>query len=290
MGRRIAHGLGWVPDVPDYRDYAFTDQPIYKRLSRLRNAQPAQDVDLREFFVTEADDQRNRPMSPVFACLGLVEYFHARAAGQTLDASPEFLYCMVKKLSRLTGNSGVGIRNTLKAIRRFGLPPELLWSTMDPSDEAPRDPSLFAFAREYKSIRYFRLDFATYAASSGKGKRKRVKAKYFEAVLRNVKSFLEAGFPVVFGFSVPSSVFSRGKIEYRRSESLLGGQAVLAVGYDEDNLIFRNSWGHDWGDAGYGRLPYRFLLNGYASDCWSALKPDWLTDDFRRPSVLSTAD
>jgi C1A family cysteine protease len=39
----------------------------------------------------------------------------------------------------------------------------------------------------------------------------------------------------------------------------MGGQAVLAVGYDDANkrLIVRNSWGKGWGDEGYFYMPYK---------------------------------
>jgi C1A family cysteine protease len=53
-------------------------------------------------------------------------------------------------------------------------------------------------------------------------------------------------------------------------EQVLGGHAVLAVGYDDDKqwIIFRNSWGESWGDKGYGYLPYKYVQK-YASDMWT---------------------
>ena len=57
-------------------------------------------------------------------------------------------------------------------------------------------------------------------------------------------------------------------------ESVLGGHAVCAVGYDDAKqcLIVRNSWGADWGDHGYFYMPYAFASDAAndAMDWWTA--------------------
>ena len=57
------------------------------------------------------------------------------------------------------------------------------------------------------------------------------------------------------------------------SEKLLGGHAILAVGYDDAKkaLIVRNSWSAAWGDHGYFYMPYEVAGNSAAStDFWTA--------------------
>jgi len=51
-------------------------------------------------------------------------------------------------------------------------------------------------------------------------------------------------------------------------EPVIGGHAVLAVGYDDEDAVFvcRNSWGPTWGDAGYFYMPYAYLLDDNLSD------------------------
>jgi C1A family cysteine protease len=46
------------------------------------------------------------------------------------------------------------------------------------------------------------------------------------------------------------------------------GHAMLCVGYDDASQCFRlrNSWSEDWGDKGYGTIPYAYLLDENLSD------------------------
>ncbi|MEM4233018.1 MAG: C1 family peptidase, partial [Thermoplasmata archaeon] len=82
-----------------------------------------------------------------------------------------------------------------------------------------------------------------------------------------------------------------GKIPFpTKNERVLGGHAVLAVGYDDrmeiknpygdasttGALMVRNSWGMSWGDEGYGWLPYDYVLKELAMDFWSILKQEWV--------------
>lgn len=50
----------------------------------------------------------------------------------------------------------------------------------------------------------------------------------------------------------------RGGIYKRVSNSLVGGHAIVIVGYNDKDryLIIRNSWGTSWGERGYGRISY----------------------------------
>lgn len=55
------------------------------------------------------------------------------------------------------------------------------------------------------------------------------------------------------------------------TEKCLGGHAVLIVGFDAIKKVYivRNSWGPNWGQAGYFTLPYAYVLDpNLASDFW----------------------
>jgi C1A family cysteine protease len=55
------------------------------------------------------------------------------------------------------------------------------------------------------------------------------------------------------------------------TSSLMGGHAVVIVGYDNVKKCFkiRNSWGSSWGLSGSFYVPYEFMLNpNWADDFW----------------------
>ncbi len=113
-------------------------------------------------------------------------------------------------------------------------------------------------------------------------------------LLASIKTNIAAGIPAIFGFTVYDSISqaaSTGKIPYPcRNEGVLGGHAIVAMGYDDKMkikntncgaettgaLLIRNSWGGSWGDDGYGWLPYDYVLTGLADDWWTIIKASWI--------------
>lgn len=49
---------------------------------------------------------------------------------------------------------------------------------------------------------------------------------------------------------------------------------ILLLGWNEQTREFKfiNSWGSNFGDKGFGYLPYDYLLKGYGSDEWTVLE------------------
>ena len=90
---------------------------------------------------------------------------------------------------------------------------------------------------------------------------------------------LSQGYPFVFGFTVyesfESPVVKRTGVANmpKKGESVLGGHAVLAVGYNlkEKRFLVRNSWGKQWGKEGYFTMPFEYLET-LAADFWTIRK------------------
>jgi GNAT superfamily N-acetyltransferase len=62
-----------------------------------------------------------------------------------------------------------------------------------------------------------------------------------------------------------------GKIKMPNvDQPLSGAHHVLIVGYDDDvqQLKFVNSWGSDWGEGGYGYMPYEYFTR-FLQEAWA---------------------
>ena len=286
------HGFGWIPDIPDFRDFSRETAavreimsgrcpPIPRRGRGRKNGALPVSIDLRA-HCSPVEDQGRLGSCTANAGAGIIEYYERRAFGRHLDASRLFLYKAARNLMKARGDTGAYLRTTIGAMVLFGVPPETHWPYDDGADRFDLEPPAFcyAFAQNYKTIRYFRHDLP---------------GRPSEEILEQVKIHLASGHPSMFGFTVYSSIDSadaRGAIPFPGSnERIEGGHAVAAVGYDDrlkiENgkkggpettgaLLIRNSWGDGWGDGGYGWLPYEYVRRGLAEDFWSILKKDWI--------------
>ncbi len=281
MRQLYGRGLGWHRDLPDVRDYTDATASVSKVLDKcvpLKSARKAlpSSVDLRP-HCPPIEDQGELGSCTAHAGVGMLEYFEKRAHGKHIDASRLFLYKVTRQLLGFTGDDGAYLRDTMKALVLFGVPPEKYW----PYDGARYndDPTsfCFSFAQSYKAIEYFRLDPAGTAPAK---------------LLTRVKESLAAQMPAMFGFTVYSSMpplgDGKGEIPFPSSgDSVEGGHAVLAVGYDDKKriagkagaLLIRNSWGESWGVNGYGWMPYAYVQEGLADDFWRMVKASFVDTD-----------
>ena len=60
--------------------------------------------------------------------------------------------------------------------------------------------------------------------------------------------------------------------EYQAHPERAYGHAICVVGYSDprQHFIFKNSWGEDWGDDGYGYIPYSYM-SMYSWDAWTSV-------------------
>lgn len=292
------HGLGWVPDSPDPRDYTHEHQAIAKVLEAkcyLKHEDGCElptKCDLAD-WLPPAFSQGSWNACTANACVALVEFFEKRFAGKSTDASRSFLYKRTREIQGVQGNAPVSFRNAMKALQSYGVPPEELWP-YDPSHiDAEPPESVSRSAEQYKTVRYFRVDRGTPSP---------------ERMLRRIKACLAAEIPTVFGLHLyysarVQSYMNNGSFPLpSASDTPNGGHGLAAVGYDDSIVVHntekggpetcgalrvRNSWGRGWGEKGYGWLPYAYVTErtDLTADWWCIVDQKWVD----QPELASNA-
>ena len=176
---------------------------------------------------------------------------------QIFEPSRLFVYYNERELEgTVDSDAGAQIRDGIKSVGTQGVCSETEW---------PYDITKFTDKPPQNCYR----DAVQYRAVS------------YQSVVQNLnqmKGCLAAGYPFVFGFTVYESFESQEVARTGHApmpattEQVLGGHAVVAVGYEDANqwFIVRNSWGTGWGMEGYFTLPYTYLIQPrLASDFWT---------------------
>jgi C1A family cysteine protease len=246
--RRIAR-FGWTPDLPDHRDL------------RLAHAVPTgtlpDHVDLRP-GCPPVVDQGNLGSCTANAIAAALLFAGMRQNEAPVPLSRLFIYYNEREMEGTVPNdAGAQIRDGVKSVAEKGACLELAWPyAVERFTEKPDNVAYFDAAQR-KAIQYLRVEQS-------------------EA---QIEACLASGFPIIFGFTVHESFESADvartgivPMPRRRHDAVVGGHAVLMVGYDSVGKTFlvRNSWGDDWGRGGYCIMPYSYLLNpDLADDFWT---------------------
>jgi C1A family cysteine protease len=261
-GQQKIGRYGWKPDLPDHRDFN------YAVPHKTAVALPAK-IDLRPGCPKVVYDQGEIGSCTANAIAGAIEFGQIKQKLREFTPSRLFIYYNERVMEGTSPSvdSGAQIRDGIKSVAKLGACKEKTWPYSDvnkspepcPSCAYAKKPSAAAFseAAKHKIKAYQRLN---------------------SNQLSDLKGCLASGHPFVFGFTVYDSfegaqVAKTGIVSMPKSnERVVGGHAVLAVGYDDSTsrFIVRNSWGPGWGMKGYFTIPYLYLINGeLADDFWT---------------------
>jgi len=185
---------------------------------------------------------------------GLRELLLIKNKQNLVRLSRLFLYYEERLMEgTVSQDSGAQIRDGMKVLQKMGVCPE---------SEDPYNIATFKIPPSAKEI----YDAAQFKINS-----------YNRITnLNQLKASIAAQLPVVIGIKVYTSFESQAVAKSgiipmpKKGETLLGGHAILVVGYDDSKswLIVRNSWGTKWGDHGYFYLPYA-VFNKIWMDAWT---------------------
>jgi C1A family cysteine protease len=242
---------GWKPDLPDHRDLMFSVD--YVDSASLPTA-----VDLRSYCppVYNQGNQGSCTGNAIGAAIqfGLCKQDKVKA----FMPSRDFIYYFEREMEgNVMSDSGAQIRDGIKVVNAYGVCDEKTWPYSSWRMFIKPSKAAQAAARLHRALVYRRLNNLN---------------------ILELESCLASGYPFVFGFSVYDSfegdyVARTGVVNLPgMGESVMGGHAVMAVGYDRNTrrFIVRNSWGAGWGLGGYFTMPYEYVTNGnLACDFWT---------------------
>jgi C1A family cysteine protease len=241
---KVNSWYGWLPDRPDQRDrlYAAIAKPP-KKMPPSVNLQAG---------CSPIEDQGQLGSCTANALVGNLEFLEKKAGCPVSDLSRLFVYYNERLLiGTVNEDSGANLRDGIKTLAKQGvctekvLPYRIADFTKKPST------ACYKQALDHQATSYHRI-----------------------VSLREMKTCLAEGYPFVFGFTVYESfespeVAKTGKVNMPApKEKVLGGHAVMGVGYDDASkrFLIRNSWGTNWGLQGYFTMPYDYLADRNLSD------------------------
>jgi C1A family cysteine protease len=249
---------------PDSRDKFF---PQIVEVKRLKLMTLPKVVTLRK-WCSAIEDQGELGSCTANAWAGLMQWhenYIERPAGIPYhDLSRLFIYYNERVVEgTVDQDAGSELRTGAAVLNQYGVCPEWEWPYWINSFKTKPTPNCYKDGLPHIINSYYSIKTFT-----------------------NLKMSLANNLPFVFGFNVYDSfesdaVSQTGIVPMPdvQTETLLGGHAVMAIGYDdyEKRFLIRNSWGKKWGlhgvNAGYFTMPYDYLANSnLASDFWTVVK------------------
>jgi len=245
---KLGRQYGWKPDLPDQRDHKFGFTIVPAKLPASTDLRPGCPAPF---------NQQNLGSCTANAIAGAVEFNLIKQRLPIFMPSRLFIYYNERVMEHsVSQDAGAMIRDGIKSVNSQGVCPETMWPYVVNKFAQKPPATCYSTALHSKAVGYQRIN----------------------QDIASMKACLASGFPFVFGFTVYESFESNATAKTGimtmpgPNEQVLGGHAVLAVGYNDATqmITVRNSWGPYWGDKGYFYMPYAYITNNnLCDDFWN---------------------
>jgi hypothetical protein len=183
-----------------------------------------------------------------------LEFQIAKATKKQQRISARYIYYAARKAAGfdLESDNGAYIKDGIAVLSSEGAVAEALWPYR-PGKFAEKPPAAVETAQRF-----------------------RITDARLVTTVDDLKRALKQNGPVVAGItlftgSTADEVSKTGVIPIpNKKEHVVGGHAIVIVGYDDQarRVKFVNSWGKQWGERGFGFLPYEYVEK-YMDDAWT---------------------
>jgi GNAT superfamily N-acetyltransferase len=162
---------------------------------------------------------------------------------------------------------GAWIVSTMRILRGWGVPEESEWPYDGDETHWPPDEPMD-------------IDQAA--------KRNRILAYQRVRTVDECRAVIASGFLLTAAFEITDQWYSAPQGEIAMATgAIVGSHTVVLTGYDDSHqrFSFLNSWGSEWGDRGFGTLPYSYF-DAYQLEAWADAAPGMVRPDHSSGSVV----
>jgi hypothetical protein len=207
-------------------------------------------------------DQGNRPDCSLFAIVGLVEFeIDQHSPGEHPRLSEDYLIWAADETTGQTGDQAMFYKAVM-GLNELGICSSALMPYLT-KPESHRKPTTAAIANARQWRDRWQVEWI---------KRWSVTAPLRDAQLIEVKRAIAEGHPVAAGFRWPKNLKGSDILNVPGPNQVEDGHSVALIGYEDDSakpgggvFTFRNSFGSNWGERGYGTMSFAYA-KAYVND------------------------
>ena len=247
--------FGNVKSPKDKRDF---------KIGKVQSPVAIPEVFMPDYSNLPTYHQSKQPACTAHAAVWMVNYLDFHDVGMLGKLVPRMIYALSKRDDGIPNEEGTYYRQALKELKDYGVCSDPYFANdVSLSKEEYKDwtkipQSAYEEGEPRKIASYVALDTIT---------------------MNSLKQAIYQNKIVLLGMYVGESFWTDkyGNVSWKASdlfplrspEPIVSGHAVVAIGYDKDNIYFKNSFGPTWGNNGVGHFNSSYLP--YVYEAWTVM-------------------